>query len=74
MPCYFSQMVTLMLFNQSISKKHIVQSFKPEASSSSIWRPHSEMNIASGCPMFAPLFVLLDPHFVKDDTTGLNQP
>ena len=78
----FSQMVTLMLLNQSINKKHFVQCFKPEASSSSFWRPQSEMNIASGCPKFAPLSVLLDPHFVKDDTiflkciietVGLNQ-
>ena len=60
----FSQMVTLMLLDQSSgSKKHIVQCFKPEASSSSFWRPQSEMNVTSGCPKFASLFVLLDSKF-----------
>ena len=68
LPWPFNQMVTLILLDQSISKKHIVQCFKPEASSSSFWRPQSEMNIASGCPKFAPLSVLHDSNFVKDDT------
>ena len=69
LPWPFSQMVTLMLLDQSSgSKKHVVQCFKPEASSSSFWRPQSEMNVASGCPKFAPLSVLLDSNFVKDDT------
>ena len=54
LPWPFSQMVTLMLLDQSSgSKKHIVQCFKPEASSYSFWRPQSEMNVASECPRFA---------------------
>ena len=82
LPWPFNQMVTLMLLDQTIDKNHIVQCFRPEASSSSFWRPHSEMNIASGCPKFAPLSVLYDSNFVKDDTiffkvaidtAGLNQ-
>ena len=69
LPWPFSQMVTLMLLDQSSgSKKHIVQCFKPEVSSSSFWRPQSEMNVASGCPKFALLSVLHDSNFVKDDT------
>ena len=69
LPWPFSQMVTLMLLDQSSgSKNHIVQCFKPEASSSSFWRPQSEMNVASGCPKFAPLSVLFDSKFLKDDT------
>ena len=48
------QMVTLMLVDQN-KKKNIIQCFKPEPSSSSFWRPQSEMNVASGCPKFAPL-------------------
>ncbi len=64
----FNQMVTLMLLDQSSKKKHIVQCFKPESTSSSFWRPQSDMNVASGCPKFASLSVLMDPDFVKDDT------
>ena len=59
LPWPFSQMVTLMLVDQN-KKKHIIQCFKPEPSSSSFWRPQSEMNVASGCPKFAPLSVLSD--------------
>ena len=80
LPWPFSQMVTLMLVDQN-KKKHIIQCFKPEPSSSSFWRPQSEMNVASGCPKFAPLSVLSDPNYVQEDTiffkvivdtTGLN--
>ena len=68
----FNQMVTLMLLDQSSRKKHIVQCFKPEPTSSSFWRPQSDMNVASGCPKFASLSVLLDLDFVKDDTIFCN--
>ena len=71
LPWPFSQMVTLMLLDQGIGKNHVVQCFKPEVSSSSFWRPHSEMNIASGCPKFAPLSMLYNSNFVKNDTIFL---
>ena len=61
----FNQMVTLMLLDQSSRKKHIVQCFKPEPTSSSFWR-------ALGCPKFVSLSVLLDSDFVKDDTIFCN--
>ncbi len=64
----FNQMVTLMLLDQSSKKKHIVQCFKPESTSSSFWRPQSDMNVTSGCPKFASLSVLMDSDFVKQDT------
>ena len=79
----FSQMATLMLLDQSGSGKHVVQCFKPEPSSSSFWQPKSEMNVASGCPRFAPISVLNDQSYVKDDVmflktmidvTNLTQP
>ena len=82
LPWPFNQMVTLMLLDQSGGKKHIIQCFKPEPTSSSFWRPQSEMNVASGCPKFALLSVLHDAKFVRDDTiffkavidtTGLSQ-
>ena len=34
-------------------------------------RPRNEMNIASGCPIFAPLSVINNSSYVKDDTMFL---
>ena len=78
----FSQTVTLTLLDQN-KKKNITQCFKPEPSSSSFWKPLSDMNIASGCPKFAPLSIISDTSYVKEDTmffkvvidsSGLHQP
>ena len=66
----FSQQVTLMLLDQD-KKKHVVQSFRPEPSSSSFQRPKDDMNVASGCPRFAPLNVLDNSSYVRDDTMFL---
>ena len=62
----FKQAVTLMLLDQD-KQKDIVQSFRPEPTSSSFQRPRNEMNVASGCPLFAPLSVLNNSSYVKDD-------
>ena len=51
----FKQAVTLMLLDQD-KQKDIVQPI-----SSSFQRPRNEMNIASGCPLFAPLSILKNP-------------
>ena len=59
-------MVTLILLDQE-KKNDIAQAFYPEPSSSSFWRPKEDMNIASGCPKFAPISVLSKPGYVKDD-------
>ena len=67
LPWPFRQKVTLMLLAQDGLKKNIVQSFKPDPSSSSFQRPISDMNEASGCPQFAPLSALEDPSYVKED-------
>ena len=63
----FRQTVTLMLVDQD-KQKDIYQSFRPDPSSSSFQRSINEMNVASGCPKFAPLSVLDNPSYVKDDT------
>ena len=63
----FRQTVTLMLLDQD-RQKDIFQSFRPDPSSSSFQRPINEMNVASGCPKFAPLSILENPSYVKDDT------
>ena len=51
------QTVTLTLLDQD-RQKDIFQSFRPDPSSSSFQRPINEMNVASGCPKFAPLSIL----------------
>ena len=66
----FSQQVTLMLLDQD-KRKHVVQSFRPEPSSSSFQRPKDEMNVASGCPRFAPLNVFDNSSYVRDDNMFL---
>ena len=66
----FKQAVTLMLLDQD-KQKNIVQSFQPEPTSASFQRPRNEMNIASGCPLFAPLSILDNLSYVKEDTVFL---
>ena len=63
----FRQTVTLTLLDQD-KQKDIFQSFRPDPSSSSFQRPINEMNVASGCPKFAPLSILDNASYVKDDT------
>ncbi|CAL1536553.1 unnamed protein product [Lymnaea stagnalis] len=69
LPWPFSQKVTLMMIDQN-HKEHIVDAFKPDQTSSSFKRPTSEMNIASGCPLFLPLDKLHNRMFgyLRDDT------
>ena len=70
LPWPFRQTVTMMLLDQD-KQKDIVQSFRPEPSSSSFQRPRNEMNVASGCPLFAPISILNNRSYVKDDTMFL---
>ena len=62
----FEPKVSLILVDQD-HKKHLVQTFKPNAQSSSFQRPKTDMNVASGCPEFADLSVLDNTSYVKDD-------
>ena len=65
----FKQKVTFMLFDQGPSGEHVVDTFKPDPSSSSFKRPVSEMNIASGCPLFVPLNIVeTTRNYLKNDT------
>ena len=66
----FKQTVSLMLLDQD-RQRDVIQSFRPEPSSASFQRPRMEMNVASGCPNFAPLSVLDNPSYVKEDTIFL---
>ena len=70
LPWPFRQAVTLTLMDQN-RQRDIVQSFRPESTSSSFQRPCNDMNVASGCPTFAPITVLDNTSYVKDDTMFL---
>uniref|UniRef100_A0A8C2B210 TNF receptor-associated factor n=1 Tax=Cyprinus carpio TaxID=7962 RepID=A0A8C2B210_CYPCA len=64
----FNQKVTLMLLDQN-NREHIIDAFRPDISSSSFQRPVSDMNIASGCPLFCPLSKLDSKNsYIRDDT------
>ncbi|CAN2390854.1 TNF receptor-associated factor 2 [Pristimantis euphronides] len=64
----FNQKVTLMLLDQN-NREHIIDAFRPDTSSSSFQRPVSEMNIASGCPLFCPLSKLDGKNsYIREDT------
>ena len=62
----FESKVSFILVDQD-HMKHLVQTFKPNAQSSSFQRPKTDMNIASGCPEFADLSILDNTSYVKDD-------
>ncbi|XP_070312242.1 TNF receptor-associated factor 2 isoform X3 [Odocoileus virginianus] len=76
----FNQKVTLMLLDQN-HREHVIDAFRPDVTSSSFQRPVSDMNIASGCPLFCPVskmeaknsYVRDDAIFIKAivDLTGL---
>ena len=62
----FTNKVSLILVDQD-KKKDLSQSFKPNPQSSSFQKPKTLMNVASGFPEFAPLSILDNPSYVKDD-------
>ncbi|KAJ8411153.1 hypothetical protein AAFF_G00171590 [Aldrovandia affinis] len=61
----FQKKVRLMLLDQNM-REHISDNFQPDTSSTSFQKPVSEMNIASGCPLFCPLTKLKDPYLCDD--------
>lgn len=65
----FRRRVCFRLLNQS-GKPHIEDAFRPDPSSSSFSKPQREMNIASGCPLFALQEDVENPQkgFIKNDT------
>jgi TNF receptor-associated factor 3 len=67
LPWPFRQKVTLMLLDQDTGRRNLSDSFRPDPASSSFGRPTTEMNIASGCPLFVSQSVLSDPTYVKDN-------
>ena len=70
LPWPFNQVFQLILVDQEKQGRDYVYNFKPDPAMPSFQQPspHSDMNTASGCPKFAPLSVLDNPAYVKDDT------
>lgn len=62
----FRSKVTMKILDQN-KKEDIVDAFRPDPTSSSFKKPTSEMNIASGCPMFTSL------HVLKENSTNANE-
>ncbi|NXD26315.1 TRAF1 factor, partial [Spelaeornis formosus] len=72
LPWPFRHKVTFMLLDQN-NREHVIDAFRPDLASASFQRPVSDMNVASGCPMFLPLCKLQSPRhaYVKEDTLFL---
>uniref|UniRef100_H2YYB2 MATH domain-containing protein n=1 Tax=Ciona savignyi TaxID=51511 RepID=H2YYB2_CIOSA len=68
LPWPFRQKVTLMLLDQGVDRRHLSDTFRPDPTSSSFKQPTSDMNIASGCPLFVAHSVIKGSSYVKEDT------
>ena len=64
----FRRKVTLSLLDQSQARRDLSDTFRPDPTSSSLRRPITEMNIASGCQVFISHSDLQNSRFLKDDT------
>ncbi|TRY64988.1 hypothetical protein DNTS_024654 [Danionella cerebrum] len=65
----FRHKVTFFLIDQN-QREHVIDAFRPDLSSASFHRPVSDMNVASGCPLFCPLSKMRSPKhaYLKEDT------
>lgn len=65
----FRQKVSFYLMDQQGHRDNITDSFRPDPASSSFQKPRNEMNIASGCPMFASLHIVRGQgqKYLRDD-------
>ena len=62
----FRQKVTFNLLNHTNQNDFVKESFVPDLNSPSFHRPHKEMNLAAGCPMFVSKERL--ENFIIDDS------
>ena len=62
----FQKKITMMLLDQD-NGDHMIDAFHSDPQSSSFQRPKSDMNIASGSPLFMPLDSLNNRQYIKDD-------
>ncbi|XP_033734392.1 TNF receptor-associated factor 3-like [Pecten maximus] len=79
----FQQKVIMMLLDQEAGTRHLSDTFRPDPNSNSFRKPQTEMNIASGCPLFVSHTVLETRTYLQDDTifikievdtNGINPP
>ena len=54
--------------DQDTYKRNLSDTFRPDPTSTSFKRPTAEMNVASGCPLFATQSVVEGSTYLKDDT------
>lgn len=66
----FMHKVTFCLFDQTGEQQHIIDTFRPDAKSTSFQKPRSDMNIASGIPKFISLDKIQSQNsrYVKENT------
>ena len=59
-----------MRLDQGPDRNHLSDTFRPDPTSSSFKKPTSDMNIASGCPLFVAHNVIEGQNatYIKDDT------
>ena len=68
LPWPFRQRVSLTLLDQKTGKHHITDTFRADPTSTSFRRPISEMNVASGCPMFAQQTIVETDTYLQKDS------
>ena len=68
LPWPFNNSVKFMLINQRDRSKDLMEKMIPHKNSASFQKPTKEMNIASGCPLFAKLDTMEKEGFLVDDT------
>ena len=66
----FNQIVKLILRDQD-KECDLIQLVYPDVKSVSFQQPQNDMNVAFGCPMFAPLQILNNSSYVKNDVMFL---
>lgn len=71
MPWPFQRHVTLSVIDQESRQRDISESFFPDADSNSFFQPTTEMNVATGCPLFISHRELETNRYCKDDTIFL---
>ncbi|CAF1206684.1 unnamed protein product [Adineta steineri] len=70
----FHYKVIFCLYDQTDTKNHIIDSFRPDIKSNSFQRPTTDMNTASGIPKFVPLTIFQQEKnpYVLNDTMFIN--
>lgn len=70
LPWPFKQKVTFMILDQESGTRHICDTFRPDPQSQSFKKPTTDMNLASGCPLFVSheLLTVSQRRYVSNDT------